>query len=63
MGNFIIIYLIVGMFANLLWIYKLPMINFKTLLFMTLFNPFILLFLLIGEIIQNFNRTINKIFK
>lgn len=59
MGNFIIIYLIVGMFTNLLWIYKLPNINFKTLLFMSLFNPFILLFLLIGEIIEIFN----KIFK
>jgi hypothetical protein len=59
MGNFIIVYLLVGMFANLLWIYKLPMINFKTLLFMTLFNPFILLCLLIGEIIEIFN----KIFK
>jgi len=59
MGNFIIVYLLVGMFANLLWIYKLPMISFKTLLFMTLFNPFILLCLLIGEIIEIFN----KIFK
>jgi hypothetical protein len=59
MGNFILIYLLVGIFTNLIWVYKIPTISFKTLVFMTLFNPFILLCLLIGEIIQIFN----KIFK
>jgi len=56
MGNFILIYLLVGMFTNLIWSYKLPTIRFKTLLFMTIFKPLILLYLLIGEIIQIFNK-------
>lgn len=65
MGNFFIVYFIVGMLTNLIWTYKIPTIRFETLLFMMFINPFIILFISIVELFQaikKFYKIIDKKF-
>jgi len=56
MGNFFIIYFIVGMITNLIWVYKITTIRFETLLFMMFINPFIILFISIVELFQGVKK-------
>ena len=61
--NICLIYLMIGCFTNLIWIYKIPTIRFETLLFMMFVNPFIILFISIVEtikLIQKFYKYVDR---